>query len=56
MKYVVIECSGEPMLITDSEGNVKIFDVRSEAEEQANEYGYAIAVPLSKHLRIDEDA
>lgn len=55
MKYVVIECSGEPMLITDNEGNVKMFDYRADAEEEAAEHTYAIAVPLSRHLIVNED-
>jgi hypothetical protein len=55
MKYVVIECSGEPMLITDNEGNVKIFDFRHEAEDEAAEHTYAIAVPLSRGLKVDDE-
>lgn len=50
MQYVIIEYFGEPMLVTDESGSVKMFDNWSDAKDEARECQNGIVVPLDPQL------
>ena len=50
MRFVVIEDFGMPSLVTDEEGNVKIFYTIEEATEEAKECQNGIVAPLTSPL------
>lgn len=46
MEFIVIEKFGTPTIVTDENGDVKIFDDFEEAGEETNDCQDGIVVPL----------